>query len=73
VGATCWEEPPKLETTLAHGPKAVIGNKGFARFVSVQRGSVTFNRAAIEADARLDGKFVLHTNTTLAPDEVARA
>jgi len=63
----------KLETTLAHGPKAVIGNKGFARFVTVQRGSVTINRAAIEADARLDGKFVLRTNTALPSDEVARA
>jgi hypothetical protein len=63
----------KLEATLAHGPKAVIGNRGFARFVRVQKGSVSIDRAAVEADARYDGKFVLHTSTALPAAEVARA
>jgi hypothetical protein len=63
-----------LETTLrTQGPKAVIGNTGFARFLSVQKGSVAINPAAIEADARLDGKFVLRTNTDLPAAEVAQA
>jgi len=63
-----------LETTLrTQGPKAVIGNTGFARFLTVQKGSVTINPAAIEADARLDGKFVLRTNTALPAAEVAQA
>jgi hypothetical protein len=62
----------KLEKTLAeHGPKSVIGNRGFKRFIQVARGSVTIDRAAIEADARLDGKFVLRTNTDLPTPEVA--
>ncbi len=63
----------KLEATLAHGPKAVIGNKGFARFVRVQKGSVSIDLAAVEADARYDGKFVLRTSTALPAAEVARA
>jgi hypothetical protein len=63
----------KLETTLAHGPKAVIANKGFARFITMQRGSVSINRAAVEADARLDGTFVLRTNTMLTAEEAACA
>jgi hypothetical protein len=64
----------KLEATLKqHGPKSVIGNKGFARFVSVAKGSVTIDPKAVEADARLDGKFVLLTNTDLPADEVALA
>ncbi len=64
----------KLEATLKqHGPKSVIGNKGFARFVSVAKGSVRINLRAVEADARLDGKFVLATNTDLPADEVALA
>jgi Transposase DDE domain len=63
-----------LETTLAQrGPKALLGNKGFARFLSVRKGSVTLNQAAIDADARLDGKFVLRTNTALPATEVALA
>jgi hypothetical protein len=64
----------KLAVTLKqHGPKSVIGNRGFARFVSVAKGSVTINQKAVEADARLDGKFVLATNTELPAEEVALA
>lgn len=62
-----------LEETLAHGTKAVVGNTGYKRFLQVQRGSMRLDTAAIEADARLDGKFVLRTNTELTPEEVARA
>jgi hypothetical protein len=64
----------KLQKLLAeHGPKAVIGNRGFARFVKIRRGSVTIDDAAIQWDARLDGKFVLRTNTDLSTEEVALA
>jgi len=63
-----------LETTLARqGPKALLKNKGFARFLTIRKGSVTLNHPAIDADARLDGKFVLRTNTALPPAEVAQA
>jgi hypothetical protein len=63
----------KLEETLTtKGPKAVIGNKGFARFLKVLKGGVTINQQAVDADRRLDGKFVLTTNTTLSPAEVAK-
>jgi hypothetical protein len=62
----------KLQDTLQrHGPKAIIGNRGFARFVKVGRGSVTVDAEAVRRDARLDGKFVLTTNTDLPTGEVA--
>lgn len=62
----------KLEQTLEkNGPKAIIGNRGFARFVKVSRGAVTIDAAAVRQDARLDGKFVLTTNTELPAGEVA--
>ncbi len=62
----------KLQDTLQHhGPKAIIGNRGFARFVKVSRGSVTVDEEAVRRDARLDGKFVLTTNTDLPAGEVA--
>ena len=32
---------------------------------------MTIDREAVEADARLDGKWVLRTNTDLAPEDVA--
>ena len=63
-----------LETTLAQqGPKALLKNKGFTRFLTIRKGSVSINQTAVEADARLDGKFVLRTNTALPPAEVAQA
>jgi hypothetical protein len=62
----------KLEQALAHGPKAIIKNRGFARFLRVTKGSMSIDREAIERDARLDGKFVLTTNTDLPAAEVAQ-
>lgn len=64
----------KLQRLLAeHGPKAVIGNRGYARFLKIERGSVTIDERAMQWDARLDGKFVLRTNTDLSAAEVALA
>jgi len=63
----------KLKQTVEkQGPKAVIGNRGYARFLKVARGSVTIDEEAVKRDARLDGKFVLTTNTDLPTAEVAQ-
>lgn len=62
----------KLEGIIAKdGAKSLVGNRGFARFIKMDKKSVSINRDAVEADARLDGKFVLTTNTSLPPAEVA--
>jgi len=61
----------KLEAALEHGPKSLIGNKGYARFLKAEKGAWRIDRKAIEADARLDGKYVLRTNTDLVAEEVA--
>ena len=62
----------KLQRVISEkGPKAVIGNRGYARFVHIAKGSVTINQEAVEADARLDGKFVLTTNTDMPTSDVA--
>jgi hypothetical protein len=60
------------QTVEKHGPKAVIGNRGYARFLKVAKGSVTIDAEAVQRDARLDGKFVLTTNTNLPAPEVAQ-
>jgi hypothetical protein len=60
------------QTVEKQGPKAVIGNRGYARFLKVAQGSVTIDEDAVKRDARLDGKFVLTTNTHLPPAEVAQ-
>jgi hypothetical protein len=61
-----------LQEKLQHEPRALIGNRGYQRFLSVRRGAVVLNDAKIEADARYDGKYVLRTNTELPAEEVAR-
>jgi len=48
-----------------------MGNRGFRRFLSIQRGAASINQAKVVADARYDGKFVLRTNTQLPAEEVA--
>lgn len=64
----------RLEQTLAaSGPKALVGNKGYKRFLSVAAGAASIDRQAVERDARLDGKFVLRTNTDFTPSQVALA
>ena len=60
-----------LEERLREGAKQLVGNRGFRRYLRVERGAVTLDRAQVEADARYDGKWVLRTNTTLPADEVA--
>ena len=63
----------KLRQKLAkQGAKAMVGNKGFARFLKVAKGSVSIDEEAVKRDARLDGKFVLTTNTELSTAEVAQ-
>jgi hypothetical protein len=64
----------KLRQTLEHdGPKAVVGNRGYARYLKIAKGSVRLDEAAITREARLDGKFVLTTSTDLPAAEVAQA
>lgn len=62
----------KLKATLAReGGKGLVANRGFARFLKTGKGSVQLDEAALAADARLDGKFVLTTNTEMPADQVA--
>lgn len=62
----------KLDGIIAtQGPKSLVGNRGYSRFLKIDKNSVSINYQAVEADVRLDGKFVLTTNTDLSPEEVA--
>lgn len=49
-----------------------MANKGFARFLRIQKGSVSIDHDAVRADATLDGLFVLTTSTDLPAAQVAR-
>ena len=60
-----------LEDKLREGAGSLVGNRGFRRFLSIERGAVRIDLRKVEADARFDGKFVLRTNTDLPAAEVA--
>jgi hypothetical protein len=60
-----------LERQLAQGDKALVGNAGYRRFLAAPEGNgFTIDPAKVEADARLDGIFVLRTNTTMSALQV---
>lgn len=60
-----------LERQLAHGDKALVANAGYRRFLAAPQGrGFTIDPAKVVADARLDGIFVLRTNTTMSAPQV---
>jgi hypothetical protein len=60
-----------LEDRLRDGPKSLVGNDGFRKFLRVAKGSFSIDQKKVDAEARFDGKYVLRTNTALPAAEVA--
>ena len=60
-----------LEEQLKHGPKALVGNRGYRRYLKLEKGSATIDRERVEQEARFDGKWVLRTNTRFSARNVA--
>lgn len=60
-----------LEEQLKRGAKTLVGNRGYRKFLSVQRGAVSINTRKIREEERYDGLFVLRTNTDLSTEQVA--
>jgi hypothetical protein len=60
-----------LEEQLRRGDKALVGNKGYRRFLKTSRGRFEIDRAKAEEEARDDGKWVLRTNTEISTADVA--
>jgi len=60
-----------LKEQLKKGPKSLIGNKGYRKYLKLDKGSVRIDMDKVEYDSRFDGKWVLTTNMNLAADKVA--
>jgi Transposase DDE domain len=60
-----------LKKQIQSGAKAMIGNKGYRRFVKMESGSVSIDMEKVEEEAKYDGIWVLRTNTRLSPKNVA--
>ncbi|MBU4371374.1 MAG: IS1634 family transposase, partial [Proteobacteria bacterium] len=60
-----------LEEKLKTNPKSLVGNKGYRKYLKLDRDTVSVNQVKIEEEVRYDGKWVLKTNTTLTAEQVA--
>lgn len=60
-----------LNEKLRQGPKSLVGNKGYRKYLKINRGQISIDQKKIEDEARFDGKWVLKTNMDLSPQEVA--
>jgi len=60
-----------LKKQLKKGPKVLVGNKGYRKYLKVQKGSAQIDTTKVESESRFDGKWVLTTNTNLSPEQVA--
>jgi Transposase DDE domain len=60
-----------LKEKLTQGAKALVGNKGYRKYLASQSGGFVIDEAKVNNEARYDGKWVLRTNTTLPADVVA--
>lgn len=61
-----------LQEQLRQGDKALVGNKGYRRYLKVEGDShFVIDKTKLQEEARFDGKWVLRTNTELSAADVA--
>lgn len=60
-----------LKEALTAGDKQLIGNRGYRKYVKTTGERFTIDEDKIKAEARLDGKWVIRTNTDLPARELA--
>jgi len=60
-----------LQEKLKANPKSIVGNKGYRKYLKMNKDTVSVNQEKIEEEARYDGKWVLKTNTTLKAEQIA--
>jgi transposase len=60
-----------LKERIKSGPKSLVGNKGYRKYLKVDKDSVHINEEKVKSEARFDGKWVLQTNTKLSAANAA--
>ena len=60
-----------LEDQLKKGAKFLVGNKGYRKYLKVEKNSARIDTDKVQAEARFDGKWVLTTDTALSAEAVA--
>jgi len=62
-----------LKEKLKQGDKALVGNKGYRKYLKREGEQAAFSidEEKLKSEERFDGKWVLRTNTTYSPEQVA--
>jgi transposase len=60
-----------LQEQLKKNPKALIGNKGYRKYLKLDRDHLRLDQEKIDGEERFDGKWVLKTNTSWSPEQTA--
>jgi len=60
-----------LKEQLKKGPKSLIGNKGYRKYLKIEKGSACVDMDRVKNELRFDGKWVLTTNMNLPAANIA--
>jgi len=60
-----------LTKALQKGAGTLVGNKGYRKYLKVEKDSFSVDMDKVQYEERFDGKWVLQTNTNLSPVNVA--
>jgi len=60
-----------LKEQLKKGPKSLIGNKGYRKYLKLDKDSAHIDMDKVKYESRFDGKWVLTTNTDLPTEKIA--
>ena len=60
-----------LREKVKSSPKELVTNKGYRRYLSIEKNALNINEKKLKDEVRFDGKFVLTTSTDLPVSEVA--
>ncbi len=60
-----------LQEQIKKGAKSLVGNKGFRKYLKIDKNSAHIDTEKVTAESRFDGKWVLQTNTDLPADQAA--
>ncbi len=60
-----------LQEQIKKGAKSLVGNKGYRKYLKIDKNSAYIDKEKVLSDSRFDGKWVLQTNTDLPAGQVA--
>lgn len=60
-----------LKEQIKKGAKSLVGNKGYRKYLTIAKDSVSIDEEKVRYESRFDGKWVLATNTNLSAEKVA--